>query len=71
MAIGKCTLSMAFAVLLYAVLLQDVTAGPVTFNSGGYEGVVVAIADTVPADDCHGIIDKLEVRNPVLYIFFL
>jgi hypothetical protein len=36
-------------------------AGPVTFNDGGYDGVVVSIADNVPAHDCRNVLDKLEV----------
>jgi hypothetical protein len=36
-------------------------AGPITFSNGAYDGVVVAVADNVPAHDCKSIIDKLEV----------
>jgi hypothetical protein len=36
-------------------------AGPITFSDGGYDGVVVSIADNVPAHDCRNVLDKLEV----------
>lgn len=44
--------------LVFPLLLH---AGPVTFNDGGYDGVVVSIADNVPAHDCRNVLDKLEV----------
>jgi hypothetical protein len=36
-------------------------AGPINYNDGGYDGVVVSIADNVPAHDCRNVLDKLEV----------
>jgi hypothetical protein len=44
--------------LVFPLLLH---AGPISFNDGGYDGVVVSIADNVPAHDCRNVIDKLEV----------
>jgi len=50
--------SVVAPLLVFPLLLH---AGPVTFNDGGYDGVVVSIADNVPAHDCRNILDKLEV----------
>jgi len=50
--------SVVASLLVFPLLLH---AGPVTFNDGGYEGVVVSIADNVPAHDCRNVLDKLEV----------
>ncbi|XP_063226758.1 calcium-activated chloride channel regulator 4-like [Bacillus rossius redtenbacheri] len=35
-------------------------AGPVTFRQGGYEGVVVRFADSVPAAECRSLLQNLE-----------
>jgi hypothetical protein len=56
--------SVVVSLLVLDLLLQDrgtAHAGPITFSNGGYDGVVVAIADNVPAHDCKNILDKLEV----------
>jgi hypothetical protein len=50
--------SVVAPLLVFPLLLH---AGPVTFNDGGYDGVVVSIADNVPAHDCRNALDKLEV----------
>jgi hypothetical protein len=50
--------SVVAPLLVFPLLLH---AGPVTFNEGGYDGVVVSIADNVPAHDCRSVLDKLEV----------
>jgi hypothetical protein len=50
--------------LVLGLLLQHrgtAHAGPITFSNGAYDGVVIAIADNVPAHDCRNIVDKLEV----------
>jgi len=50
--------SVVAPLLVFPLLLH---AGPVNFNDGGYDGVVVSIADNVPAHDCRNVLDKLEV----------
>jgi hypothetical protein len=64
MRYGLTRYSVVVSLLVLGVLLQDrntAHAGPITFSNGGYDGVVVAIADNVPAHDCRNILDKLEV----------
>lgn len=63
MRYGTARFSVTFPVLLLIVLQNTGTthAGPVTFTNGGYDGIVVSIADNVPAYDCKNIIEKLEV----------
>ena len=51
-------LSVVTSLWVFPLLLH---AGPITFNDGGYDGVVVAVADNVPAHDCRNVLDKLEV----------
>jgi hypothetical protein len=53
--------SVAVSLLVVGLLLQA-HAGPITYTNGGYEGVVVSIADNVPAHDCRNILAKLEVN---------
>lgn len=48
-----------FASLLVFPLLLH--ADPITFKDGGYDDVVVSIADNVPAHDCRNVLEKLEV----------
>jgi hypothetical protein len=50
--------SVVAPLLVFPLLLR---AGPITFNDGGYDGVVVSIADNVPAHECRNMLDKLEV----------
>jgi hypothetical protein len=58
---------MGYRMILYSVVARLLVlplllhAGPVTFSEGGYDGVVVSIADNVPAHDCRNVLDKLEV----------
>lgn len=57
-------LSVVVSLLVLDLLMQHrgtAHAGPITFSNGGYDGVVVSIADNVPAHDCRNIVDKLEV----------
>jgi len=60
--------SVVAPLLVFPLLLL---AGPINFNDGGYDGVVVSIADNVPAHDCRNVLDKLEVslfpRNSSLW----
>jgi hypothetical protein len=50
--------SVVASLLVFPLFLH---AGPITFNDGGYDGVVVSVADNVPAHDCRNVLDKLEV----------
>ena len=58
---------MGYRMILYSVVARLLVlplllhAGPVIFSEGGYDGVVVSIADNVPAHDCRNVLDKLEV----------
>jgi hypothetical protein len=73
---GMVSSSAVLSVLVLSLLLLNrgtTHAGPITFSNGGYDGVVVSIADNVPAYDCKNILDKLEVssipRNTCLISF--
>lgn len=64
MPYGMTRFSVVVSLLVLALLMQHrgtAHAGPVIFSNGGYDGVVVSIADNVPAHDCRNIVDKLEV----------
>jgi hypothetical protein len=58
---------MGYRMIVYSVVAPLLVfplflhAGPITFSEGGYDGVVVSIADNVPAHDCRNVLDKLEV----------
>jgi hypothetical protein len=63
MSYGTVRASVTLSLLVLTLLQNRGTthAGPVTFSNGGYDGVVVSIADNVPAYDCKNILEKLEV----------
>lgn len=63
MRYGTVPSSVTLVLLVFIQLQNSVShAGPVSFSNGGYDGVVVSIADNVPAYDCKNILEKLEVR---------
>ncbi|GLG98032.1 Uncharacterized protein GBIM_04671 [Gryllus bimaculatus] len=48
-------------VLALALTLGGAAAGPVMLKNGGYEGIVVAIDEDVPADGCRNVLNSLEM----------
>ncbi|XP_047110046.1 calcium-activated chloride channel regulator 1-like [Schistocerca piceifrons] len=51
----------AVAAVTVALCAWEVTAGPALLKNGGYDGVIVAIDDSVPADNCRAILNNLEI----------
>jgi hypothetical protein len=60
--VWRRVLSAAAALLLVQGVAQAALSG-VTLRSSGYEGLVLAIADTVPYDECDQIISNLKVST--------
>ncbi|GLG98035.1 Uncharacterized protein GBIM_04671 [Gryllus bimaculatus] len=54
-------------VLALALTLGGAAAGPVMLKNGGYEGIVVAIDEDVPADGCRNVLNSLEVAGEPRY----
>jgi hypothetical protein len=68
--VWRRVLSAAAALLLVQGAAQAALSG-VTLRNSGYEGLVLAIADTVPYDECDQIISNLKVstlNHAVIYI---
>lgn len=45
------------------LLLHSVAGSPIRFVDGGYEGVVVSIAEDVPRENCRVLLNNLEVSD--------
>lgn len=56
---------LCFGISLFLVLTTDFTVAKpgsrIVLRDGGYEGLVISIANDVPPNNCEGILDNLEV----------